>query len=233
MNSTSYRHLYFDLDRTLWDYETNAYEALHEVYHAFGLEPVFGQYDNLWASFSKYNDALWIQYQKGILKKEVLRVRRFELALLDYKTKDKKLASRLNDAFLNLSPRKPGLMPGAGEVLEYLKGKSYHMYILTNGFTQIQETKMASSGLNPYFEKMFTTENTKSHKPRRAIFEHALKSVHARKAESLMIGDDLEVDIIGARNFGMDQVYFNPSKTPHNEKVTFEIASLVELKRFL
>ncbi|HEY4786630.1 MAG TPA: YjjG family noncanonical pyrimidine nucleotidase [Bacteroidales bacterium] len=232
MNHT-YHHLYFDLDRTLWDYEANASEALLEVYEEFGLQPVFGQFENFWNSFNKYNDALWNQYQKGMLKKEVLRVRRFELALLDYKTNNKELAVTLNNTFLNISPRKPGLVDGANEVLEYLKSKSYHMYILTNGFTQIQEIKMKASGLSPYFEKMFTTENTKSHKPKRAIFEHALKSVHARKAESLMIGDDLEVDILGARNFGMDQVYFNPTKTPHKEKVTYEISNLLELKNIL
>lgn len=233
MSAKTYRHLYFDLDRTLWDYETNAYEALRQVYEEFNLEPAFGNYDNLWQSFSRHNDSLWIQYQRGTLRKEALRVRRFELALLEHKIKDKVLAEKLNESFLNISPRKAGLTPGAGETLEYLKSKSYHMYILTNGFTQIQETKMESSGLNPYFEKMFTTENTNSHKPKRGIFEYALKSVHARKAESLMIGDDLEVDIIGARNFGMDQVYFNPQMTPHNEKVTYEIASLTELMKFL
>ena len=233
MSHIIYRHLYFDLDRTLWDYETNAYEAICEVYDKYNLEPIFKDYDNFWNSFNKYNDALWSQYQKGTIKKEALRVRRFELALLDYKTKNKDLAIKLNDAFLHISPRKPGLISGANEVLDYLKSKSYHMYILTNGFTQIQEIKMESAGLNPYFEKMFTTENTKSQKPKRAIFEHALKSVHARKIESLMIGDDLEVDIIGARNFGMDQVYFNPEKIKHQEKITYEISSLLELKNIL
>lgn len=233
MQPKTYKHLYFDLDRTLWDYETNAREAIQEVFEQFDLTPVFESVNNFWDSFDKYNDTLWSQYQKGIIKKEVLRVRRFELALLDYNTKNKKLAAKLNDAFLHISPRKPGLVPGAGEVLEYLKSKDYHMYILTNGFTKIQELKMESAGLNPYFEKMFTTENTKSQKPKRAIFEHALKSVHARKAESLMIGDDLEVDIIGARNFGMDQVYFNPAGRSHNERVTYEILELLELKNIL
>lgn len=233
MQPKTYQHLYFDLDRTLWDYETNAREAIQEVFEQFNLAPVFGSTDKFWDSFDKYNDTLWSQYQKGIIKKEVLRVRRFELALLDYHTKNKKLAGELNDAFLHISPRKSGLVPGAGEVLEYLKSKAYHMYILTNGFTKIQELKMESAGLNPYFEKMFTTENTKSHKPKRAIFEHALKSVHARKAESLMIGDDLEVDIIGARNFRIDQIFFNPSGKPHKERVTYEVSDLRELKNIL
>jgi len=208
-------------------------EAIQEVFEEFKLQPIFGSHENFWSAFVKYNDLLWRQYQKGILKKEVLRVRRFELALLDYQIKNKSLASILNDSFLNICPRKTGLVTGASEVLEYLKEKNYRMFILTNGFTKIQETKMESSGLNPYFEKMFTTENTRSFKPKKAIFEHALKSVHARKVESLMIGDDLEVDIIGARNFGMDQVYFNPKQESHTETVTYEIASLMELKCIL
>jgi len=228
-----YRYLYFDLDRTLWDYDTNASEAIREVYDEFELQSVFGSYENFWTAFDKYNNLLWSQFQTGSLKKEILRVRRFELALLDYKTKDKALASKLNDSFLHISPHKPGLIAGTNDVLEYLKSRNYRMFILTNGFTKIQETKMESAGLNPYFEKMFTTENTRSHKPKKAIFEHALKTVNARKAESLMIGDDLEVDIVGARNFGMDQAYFNPGKTAHNEKVTYEISSLTELKDIL
>jgi putative hydrolase of the HAD superfamily len=107
------------------------------------------------------------------------------------------------------------------------------LYVLTNGFTQIQELKMESSGLNVYFEKMFTSENTRSYKPKRSIFEYAVKSVNARKVESLMIGDDLEADIIGAREFGMDQVFFNPAKMAHNESVTYEISDLLALKNIL
>lgn len=234
MNSEKrYKHLYFDLDRTLWDYETNASEALQEIFLTFELHLIFEEFKNFRNAFIKHNDTLWSQYQKGILKKEMLRVRRFELALLDFKHKNKDLAIRLNDHFLNISPRKAGLVQGAKEILEYLQGKAYHMYILTNGFQQIQEMKMEASGLNAYFQKMFTTEHTKSYKPKRAMFEYAIKSVNARKDESIMIGDDLEADIVGARNFGMDQVFFNTDKIKHTEKVTYEITSLEELKQIL
>lgn len=228
-----YKHLYFDLDRTLWDYETNASEALQEIFKEFELHVIFEVFENFRSAFIKHNDALWNQYQKGILRKEALRVRRFELALLDYKSKNKALATKLNENFLNISPRKAGLVEGAKEVLEYLQGKAYHMYILTNGFQQIQEMKMEASGLNVYFQKMFTTEHTKSYKPKRAMFEYALKSVNAKKTESLMIGDDLEADVIGARKFGIDQVFFNPDKKTHTEKPTYEIALLTELKDIL
>jgi putative hydrolase of the HAD superfamily len=228
-----YRHLYFDLDRTLWDYDTNASQVLFEIFNEFKLQPIFETFDIFKNAFIKYNDTLWVQYQKGILKKETLRIRRFELALLDFKTKNKKLAIQLNDTFIHRCPRKTALITGTNEILEYLKKKSYHLYILTNGFTQIQYIKMESSGLNIYFEKVFTSENTKSFKPKRAIFEQALKSVNARKADSIMIGDNLEVDILGARNFGMDQVYFNPGENPHKELVTYEIMELIELKNIL
>lgn len=228
-----YRNLYFDLDRTLWDYETNASEALSEIFQNFDLAPIFGSYVNFRMAFAKHNNALWSDFQKGKLKKETIRVRRFELALLEYSTINNKLAGELNDVFLTTSPRKAKLVPDTNEVLDYLRSKSYRLYILTNGFTQIQELKMKSSGLNLYFEKMFTSENTRSYKPKRSIFEYAIKSVNAKKVESLMIGDDLEADIIGAREFGIDQVYFNPGKSVHNEKITYEIHDLISLKNIL
>jgi putative hydrolase of the HAD superfamily len=228
-----YRHLFFDLDRTLWDYDTNAEEALEEIFETFDLLPLCKSFRNFHASFIKYNDILWEDYREGRIQKDLLRVRRFELLLQEFGSSDTCLAEQLNEKFLNISPYKSRLIPGAMEALRYLKDRKYRLYILTNGFTRIQTIKIESSGLDVFFEKMFTCENTNSYKPKRAIFEYALSSVHARKGESLMIGDDLKVDIVGASDFGIDQVFFNPERTRHNEKVTYEIRELTELMGIL
>jgi putative hydrolase of the HAD superfamily len=124
------------------------------------------------------------------------------------------------------------LIPNAKYILKYLI-KNYSLYIITNGFMDVQLAKIKNSGLSGYFKKIFTSEHARSSKPNRGIFEYALKSVNARKKESLMIGDDLEIDIKGAREFGIDQVYFNPSGIRHNDRLTYEIHSLLELKDLL
>jgi len=230
---SQYKHLFFDLDCTLWDYQTNSAEALLEIFKTYQLQRVFNQFDNFRFSFVKHNEDVWKDYYEGKIHKDVLRILRFDRSLNDYGVSDNELATKLNKDFMEISPRKTKLISGAIEVLEYLKSRHYQMYIITNGFPQVQEIKTKNSGLSNYFLKMFTPENIGSVKPHRAIFEHAIKSANARKVESLMIGDELEVDIIGARNFGIDQVYFNPKFTPHSEKVTYEIANLSDVKAFL
>jgi putative hydrolase of the HAD superfamily len=107
------------------------------------------------------------------------------------------------------------------------------MFIITNGFTHVQKLKVKHAGLEGYFERMFTSDNVGAHKPNRSMFAYCIQSVNARKSESLMIGDNLKVDILGAKNFGIDQVYYNPGKLSHSENVTFEIEHLLELKNIL
>ena len=224
-----YRYLFFDLDRTLWDYDNNASEALNEIYQAYSLGIIFAEFSNFHLAFTKHNNDLWKEYREGKVHKDILRTLRFERTLMDYNSINPKLAIELNNDFLELSPRKLHLIPGAIQLLEYLRKMRYNLYIITNGFTKIQLLKMETSGLMGYFDKIFTSENTRSNKPQRAIFEHAVTSVNARKLQSIMIGDDLEADIIGARNFGIDQVYFNPERISHNEIITYEISELKQL----
>jgi putative hydrolase of the HAD superfamily len=228
-----YRFLYFDLDRTLWDYENNAADALLYLFKKYGLDKYFIEFERFRSLFSKFNDFLWEEYREGRVHKDVLRILRFELCFKEMGYLEKDLSTILNSEFLDKSPKSDRLMPGTLELLSYLKEKKYRLYIITNGFTQIQEVKMKYSGLDKYFEKMFTSENVGSHKPSREMFEYCIKSVNAKKKESLMIGDDLKVDIVGARNFKIDQVYYNPEGIEHSEQVTYEIRHLLELKEIL
>ncbi|HEX3009029.1 MAG TPA: HAD-IA family hydrolase, partial [Bacteroidales bacterium] len=135
--------------------------------------------------------------------------------------------------FLSIMPHKTALMPGAWELMEYLESKNYKMYIVTNGFTRTQKDKLSSSKLDRFITKMFSSEQIGHNKPKPQIFEWALKSANARKTESLMIGDELFADVSGARKFGIDQVYYNPLSVAHEEVVTYEVRSLLELKEIL
>lgn len=228
-----YKHLFFDLDHTLWDYASNSGEALTEMFSLLSLQEVCQTPGSLVESFCRHNEWVWAEYKNDRMNKNVLRTRRFELVLEDFGISDPAFASRMNDVFLSLMPLKTVLIQGAWELMEYLESLKYKMYIVTNGFTKVQVQKLDSSGLKRFISRMFSSEQIGYNKPKPQIFEWALKSANARKNESLMIGDELVADISGARKFGIDQVYYNPLALPHNEAVTYEIRSLLELKEIL
>ncbi len=123
-------------------------------------------------------------------------------------------ANEMNELYLSEMPKQKVLNEGVIEILTYLKKKKYHLNIITNGFKEVQHNKIESSGLKPYFDKIFISEEVKSPKPARAIFEYAIKSSNAKKINSIMIGDDWDVDVMGAVNYGIDAVHFN--KTMQN-----------------
>jgi putative hydrolase of the HAD superfamily len=138
----------------------------------------------------------------------------------------------MSDVYLRLSPQKNHLFPHAHEVLQYLQNK-YTLHIITNGFEEAQHIKLKSSDLTKYFKEIIISEHTGYKKPEREIFEFSAEKANAQSEECVMIGDGLEVDILGAQSAGWDAVFFNPYKTPHSENPTWEIASLDELFKIL
>jgi putative hydrolase of the HAD superfamily len=226
-----YRHLFFDLDRTLWDYDANSREAFRDLLPTYlpgkDIDP-----DHFFELFNTHNEHLWGEYRKFNISKDFLRTERFRRVFEEYGIQDDRLATKMNDDYLRVAPQKKALIPDAKDVITELAGK-YNLYIITNGFTEVQLIKLSESGLSSFFKKVFTSDMTGETKPAKAIFHYALTSVQARKNESLMIGDDLEVDVIGARNYGIDQVYYNPGGLIHHETVSFEIRRLAELRNFL
>jgi putative hydrolase of the HAD superfamily len=228
----SYKHIFFDLDRTLWDFEHNMRLTLKDIYNKYDLSKSIPTYDTFIETFNGHNDKLWGWYQQGKMKKEVLRFKRFELTLNDFGIKNEFLAEAIGMDYITESPKKTELMPHALEVLEYLFPK-YKLHIITNGSSEVQFTKLRLCGLERYFDKVITSEISGFHKPRNEAFSYPLSAANAKKNESIMIGDDLEIDIIGARNYGIAQVYFNPNSIKHTESITHEISSLLELKNIL
>ncbi|MEA3316871.1 MAG: HAD-IA family hydrolase, partial [Bacteroidota bacterium] len=154
------------------------------------------------------------------------------LTLEEYGIKNDELAQKIGDDYITISPTKMKLFPHTHETLKYLNEK-YNLYIITNGFNEVQFVKMKNCGLEDYFDKIFTSENAGAQKPNMKIFEFALNSVNAKKKESIMIGDDLESDILGAKKYGLDQIFFNVVGREHNEDITYEINSLKKLQEIL
>jgi len=227
-----YKHLFFDLDRTLWDFNQNSKLALTDIMYHYGLVNEQLTPEHFYATYCRINDRFWALYREGKMPKEKLRRDRFIEALGEYGIHDDSLAEKISQDYITFSPRQTMLVHGTLETLDYLV-QQYSLYIITNGFDDIQYHKLNNSGLAKYFTRTFTSEQVKSSKPEREIFAYALSSVNARKEESLMIGDDLEVDIAGAAGYGIDQVFFNPEGLSHNLHPTYEIRQLTELKTLL
>jgi len=232
MKLEKYKYIYFDLDRTLWDFDNNAKETFLEIYQNRNLGSIFSSFETFYTTYNKHNDILWKDYRENKIEKSILRWKRFALTLEEFGIYDEKLAQQIGDDYVNISPTKKQLFPYTHEALSYLKNK-YTLYIITNGFSEIQSDKLKNCNLDQYFKGIITSEDAGAQKPSPIIFEHALRLSNAQKNECLMIGDDLETDILGAKNTGIDQVFFNSDNIQHSEDITFEITSLNELKDIL
>lgn len=232
MGNKLYKNLFFDLDRTLWDFQTNSEITLYELIERY-VPDLIPRFQEFLQNFYRINEELWNQYENGLISKEILRIKRFEDTLEKIGHPLQGVSQKMGDGYITESPLKTALFPFALETLDYLKKKEYRLFLITNGFIEVQVVKIKQSGLEPFFEKMITSEEAGYQKPHRKIFEYALKTTNSRKKESLMIGDDLHNDIFGARRFGMDTVFFNPAKVKHQQPSNFEIESLADLKQFL
>jgi putative hydrolase of the HAD superfamily len=226
-----YRHLFFDLDHTLWDFEANARVTLLELYESLRLEERgINDFDLFHKNYLAHNEKLWERYRNGHIKQDELRVKRMSLALLDFKIADADLAKKMGNLFLDLLPTRTILFPYAKEILHYLKNKNYEVHLITNGFEKTQQGKLKHSGLQEFFKEVITSEGSNSLKPSKDIFDFALAKSCAVKEESIMLGDSIEVDIIGAMNAGIDQVYINHLGIDPPIKPTYTVTSLKQLE---
>lgn len=229
-----YRTVFFDLDHTLWDFKANSYATLAHIYQVFKLENIgIADFEAFYQVYRAHNERLWDRYRKGVIKREELKWKRMWLTLLDFKIANEALAREMAAVFIELLPRQQQLFPYTIEVLDYCKSKSYDLSLITNGFEDTQWKKLEATGLSGYFTHVITSEKSNSVKPEPGIFEYALSLSDSKAEQAVMIGDNLDVDIVGAKGAGIDQVYFNPEQIEHKYKPTFEIACLSELTRIL
>lgn len=228
-----YRHLFFDLDRTLWDFDAAAEVAFERIYEQYHLRELgIPSAHEFHMVYHPLNEKLWELYRADQITKDELNRTRFLKPLEHYGIHDVELADHLSEDYVYWSPRIVRLVPGTIELLEYLKPK-YHLHLITNGFEEVQHTKLSGSGMEPYFETLTVSEEVGVKKPNPEIFRYALKKAGATPEESLMIGDEMAVDIDGARAAGIDQIFFNATGQPTQGKCTFEVSSLSEIKGIL
>lgn len=224
-----YKCIFFDLDHTLWDYETNSRETLIDLHNHFQLiDHGILDVERLCTTFKVTNEKLWDLYDRGLINSDYIRKERFRQILREFGTFDDKLAMSLSNEYLQNCPRRSNLMPHAVETLQYLTER-YNLTVITNGFEEIQNTKLTSSNLHHYFDHVITSQKAGCKKPSREIFEFAMQANEVIAQEALMVGDNLVTDIGGARNASIDVTFFNPLSIQHEERVHYEISSLHEL----
>ena len=229
---TAYKHIFFDLDHTLWDFNVNCFLTLEELYESYQLHHLGFPLDAFQKTYLKINNQMWDGFHKGTVTKEDIREKRFEYTFNDLGYQKKDVPGTMENDFLRICPAKGRLFPYTYEVLDYLKEK-YTLHIITNGFKETQHIKLSTSGLSKYFKEVIESDVCGFKKPDKRIFDHALELGHAKKEESLMIGDDFEADVLGARNAGIDQVFVNRNNFSHKEMITYEIDCLSKLKEIL
>jgi len=228
-----YKHIFFDLDHTLWDFETNSVNALKQLYETEKLlERGIVNFDNFHRRYKYINDRYWAKYHHGHATKAQVRVNRFLDALHEFGVKDADLAERMAQGYLDISPKLNALFPDTVEVLQYLQSK-YTLHLITNGFAEVQWIKLEHSGLRPFFEHIVISEEVGTQKPNKEIFEIAMQRANTVVDACIMIGDNFNTDILGAKNAGMDQIFFNPKKDRVRDTVTHVITELKELKKIL
>lgn len=224
-----YRNLFFDLDDTIWAFSRNARDTFEEAYCKHAFHRYFDSFEHYYTLYRTRNAELWLEYGEGKITKEELNRQRFFYPLQSVGVNDEDLAEHYSKDFFDIIPTKSGLMPHAKEVLEYLAPK-YNLYILSNGFRELQSRKMRSAGVDTYFKKVILSEDLGVLKPWPEIFNFALSATQSELRDSLMIGDSWEADIIGANGIGMHQAFYNVTdRTSFPFQPTYHIHSLKEL----
>lgn len=227
------KHIFFDLDRTLWDFNANSRLELKNLWSEFKLhQKGISLPDQFIKIYEKINKDCWAKFRLNELTKEELRGKRFKDTLLYFGISDTKLSEEIGLAYIKNSPNRTLLVKDSIEILTYLKQK-YTLHIITNGFKEVQYLKLNNCGLAPFFNQIITSEEVGVMKPNTKVFEFALAKAKASANESIYVGDDFKVDIEGALNAGISPIYYNPNKKQHQLSIFGDITELIQMKTLL
>lgn len=238
----SYTDLFIDFDDTIYDTHGNAEIAIVEIFEHFNWKRYFKSVEEFATPYWATNHELWDQYAKGEIERDYLIVERFRRPLSvgtmengEHFAPTDEYCLEVSDYFLERCACKPGVVENAHEMMQYLKDRGYRLHICSNGFHEVQYKKLTASKLLPYFDTIILSEDAGANKPSEAFFKYALEKTGAQADKTLMIGDNLSTDILGAKNAGIDTMYFNRkgASQPTAETVDFEIFSLREIKKAL
>lgn len=228
------QHIFFDLDNTLWDHRRNAYLTIKQLFEKEEIALKYGiEFEAFHSVYHKINEKLWEDIRDGIIDKEYLRKHRFYDTFRNFNVDDEQLSMYFEEHFLDKILNYNELVEGAAYILDYLKAKQYTLHIISNGFKEVTERKCILSGIAPYFQTITSADTVGVRKPRPEIFEYSLKLAGASKEESILIGDDWIADVVGAKSFGMDVIFFDVLNENKQEKDLKVINHLLQIKEYL
>jgi len=224
------KHLFFDLDRTIWDYDYNCNEVLQDLFSVHLKDKYKGIISNneFIDIFHQENKILWELFTENKIDKSYLRKNRFYKTLLNFKIDNEHLADLLEVEYLSTTPHKKRLMPEVIPVIEKLSA-IFELHIITNGFEDVQNFKLKNCGIHQYFKKVITSDGANARKPNREIFDWALQETGALVHESIMVGDDFEIDISPAEKLGWKTIFYNI----HGEDKIKQKNNTVEINSYL
>lgn len=225
-------HIFFDLDHTIWDFEKNSNETLSEIFEEFELTKFITNKERFLATYQTVNGQFWKKYREGQIDKQTVRFGRFSETLNRFKVPNhESLGQKIGDVYVERAPHKKNLFPDAHETLAYLSQK-YPLHIITNGFKEVQFIKLNGADLSKYFDVILCSEDVGVNKPNKKVFHHAMELAKSSPSNSLMIGDSLEADILGAQSVGMSTILFDPKREYLNHNSTI-IQDLKDLRQVL
>ena len=238
-----YTDLFIDFDDTLYDTHGNAILALQELFRDFHFEQYFDRIEDFTVPYWETNVELWDLYARGLIERNYLIVERFRRPLskgIDKETgkhfdPSEEYCLKVSDHFLDLCACKPGVVEGAHELVAALKAKGYRMHICSNGFHEVQYRKLRSCGLLDAFDTIILSEDAGANKPSRQFFDYAFAQTGASVETTLMIGDNFQTDILGAKAAGLDVMFFNrkPETFTPAEPINYEVHKLAEVLNFI
>lgn len=229
-----YRNVFIDLDNTVWAFDQNSQDTFREMYEKYHFERFFDSFEQFFHIYSVKNEKLWEEYGKGTITKDELNAIRYAHPFRQVGAYDHELVETYKKDYMSRIAFKGNLMPHTREALDYLYSK-YNLYILSNGFRELQTQKLRSAKVDHYFKKIILSEDIGVHKPNVQIYHFALSATQSELRQSIMIGDNWKTDIVGAQQTGMDCIYYNYLKdtTIHSPKANYEITDWLEIKDFL
>lgn len=225
--------IFFDLDHTIWDFDRNAEETLHELYYQYKFDQLFQQKgsSNFIEKYTLNNHRLWDLYHHGKIDKATLRKARFVDTFIQLGVDPQLFPVAFEEEYLAICPTKTNLFPHAYETLDYLQDK-YALHLISNGFKEACEKKLTHCNLYPYFQTVVISEMVGYNKPNPLIFEYAINQGNCTKENAIMIGDNLDADVRGAQNFGMDAIYFNAIGVQKPQDIPHMIVDLKDLQQY-
>lgn len=225
--------LFFDLDRTLWDFERNSRNALALLYQKYALDQ-FGvpSVDRFSEVYHVYNDQMWLAYEAGTLDRESLRWIRFFRTLEHFGIQNPSMSRQIAEEYIQVAPRQSLLIEGAQETLRILQER-YTMHILTNGFGEAQQTKLEASGIRAYFGQLIHSDLQGFKKPDKRIFQLANEMTDTKPEACVMIGDDWHADIHGALAAGWRAIWYQDARNTGKTAPCPIVTQLIDLPQRL